>query len=182
MTSHMYLRHSLPPSLPLQLARLLSPRTLQKTGVWVCVEWRRMGWDRGRRASLSTFLRPDLCLFFAQSGEHCFGAWWSFRRSPAVLLVRIVMSEGTPADTKLCPSCALEWASLGLTERTCHTRGINPTVCQPARPERVQALSSKKSNSSLYKMSLILARIGPRLRNIEAVHNIPEIFSEWLKI
>lgn len=31
-------------------------------------------------------------------------------------------------------------------------------------------------------MSLIWPRIGPRLRNIWAVNNIPEMFSEWLKI
>lgn len=120
--------------------------------MWICVYTGTVGGSWERCASPSAFLtRIGICSLHKVKTTPC--AWMSFYRSTAV--TPIAVSQSTPAYAKPCPSRALGQRSLGLVERPCHTRSTNPTVCQlacaPHRPERGQALRSKKSNNSLYK-------------------------------
>lgn len=107
-------------------------------------------------------------LLSAQSGDHSFSAQLSFHRSTAV--THIVVSESTPVDVRPCPPRALVPGSMGLVERLCHTRSINPTVCQLAHPPHSQREGKfyvlKKATTLCRKMSLILPPIGPWLGNI----------------
>lgn len=146
--------------------------------MWICVYTGTVGGSWERCASPSAFLtRIGICSLHKVKTTPC--AWMSFYRSTAV--TPIAVSQSTPAYAKPCPSRALGQRSLGLVERPCHTRSTNPTVnlhVHPTGQREGKLYVLKKATTPCTKMSLILPRIGPRLRNIYTFHSIPEIFSE----